>query len=78
MRTLIFALVFVCPPCLKGPVLRWCWGASIGRRVRIGWFSTVLGRHVELGDYSEVRSFTIMRCDGDVRIGAYRCLDRDA
>ena len=71
MRTLVFVLVFVCPPFLKGYVLRWFWGAKIGRHVRLGWFSTLIGRHVEVGDYSEVRSLTIIRCDGEVRIGPY-------
>lgn len=71
MRTIIFALVFVCPPFLKRHILRWFCSATIGRHVYIGWFSTVMGRHIHLGNYSEVRSLTIIRCDGDVRIGAY-------
>lgn len=71
MRTIVLALLFVCPPLLKSHVLRWFCRATIGRHVYIGWFSTVMGRHIQLGNYSEVRSLTMIRCDGDVRIGAY-------
>jgi acetyltransferase-like isoleucine patch superfamily enzyme len=46
-------------------------GAKIGRHVRLGWLSVVSGRRIEMGDYSEVRALSVIRCDGDVRIGAY-------
>jgi acetyltransferase-like isoleucine patch superfamily enzyme len=71
MRTLVFALVIACPPFLKAHILRWFCGAKIGRYVYIGWFSTVMGRNIELDDHAEIRSVTIIRCDGEVRIGAY-------
>lgn len=71
MRSFIFVVVFICPPFLKGYVLRWFSGARIGRHVRIGWFSAVMGRQIELGDFSEVRALTLIRCDGGVRISRY-------
>ncbi len=71
MRTLLFALVFVCPPFLKPLLLRWFAKAKIGRGVHIGWFSSVIGRKIELGDYCEIRSLTLIKCDGQVSIGAY-------
>jgi acetyltransferase-like isoleucine patch superfamily enzyme len=71
MRTFLFALVFICPPFLKLLLLRWFAGARIGRGVHIGWFSSVVGRKVELGDYCEIRPLTLIKCDGEVSIGAY-------
>lgn len=71
MRTLLFALVFICPPFMKPLLLRWLGNAKIGRGVHIGWFSSVVGRKIELGDYCEIRPLTLIKCDGQVRIGAY-------
>lgn len=71
MRALFFAIVFICPPVLKRYILKWFCGAKIGRGAHVGWFSSIMGRHIELGDYCEIQSLTLIRCDGDVRIGAY-------
>jgi acetyltransferase-like isoleucine patch superfamily enzyme len=71
LRTILFVVVFVCPPFLKKHLLKWFAGAKIGRHVHLGWFSTVMGKHIEFGDYSELRALSIIRCDGEVRIGAY-------
>ncbi len=71
VRTLVFALLFVLPPALKPWVLRVCCGARIGRHVQIGWFASVMGRHISLGDHCAIRALTFIRCDGDVIIGPY-------
>lgn len=71
MRTLLFILVFLSPPALKPALLRWLGGAQIGRHVHIGWFASLAGRSIVLGDYSEIRALTLIQCDGDLRIGAY-------
>jgi acetyltransferase-like isoleucine patch superfamily enzyme len=70
-RTLVFVLLFVLPPQAKPWLLRVLLGAQVGRGVSIGWFASVMGRHVALGDYSAVRPFTLIRCTGDVVIGRY-------
>lgn len=70
MRKLLLVALLLCPPCLKNTFLRWLCGARIGRGVRIGWFAAVQGRHIEIGDYAEIRSFSMIRCR-EVRIGAY-------
>ncbi|MFQ3663040.1 MAG: acyltransferase [Chloroflexaceae bacterium] len=70
-RTLVFALLFVLPPALKPWVLRVCCGARIGRHVQIGWFASVMGRHISLGDHCAIRALTLIRCNGDVVIGPY-------
>ncbi len=71
LRTIIFALLFVLPPALKPWVLRVCCGATVGRNVQIGWFASVMGRHISLGDHCAIRALTLIRCDGDVVIGRY-------
>lgn len=71
MHALAFALVFAAPPALKPWILRTLIGAVVGRRVSIGWFSSVSGRRVELGEGCVIRALTLIRCDGDVRIGRY-------
>jgi acetyltransferase-like isoleucine patch superfamily enzyme len=71
VRTLLFGLVFICPPFLKPFILRWLCGARVGRNVHIGWFASVMGRRIEIGDHSEIRALTLITCDGDVRIGRY-------
>ncbi len=70
-KTLIFALLFVCPPVVKPWILRICCGARVGRHVKIGWFASLMGRHISLGDYTEVRALTLIRCDGDIVLGPY-------
>lgn len=71
MQTLLFILVFLLPPPLKPWVLRVCCGAQIGRHVQIGWFASLMGRRISMGDYSEVRALTLIRCDGPISIGRY-------
>ncbi|PDV96441.1 acyltransferase [Candidatus Chloroploca asiatica] len=70
-KTLIFAILFFCPPVVKPWLLRVFCGAQLGRHVKIGWFASVMGRHIALGDYSEVRAFTLIKCDGDLVLGPY-------
>lgn len=70
-RTIIFLLLFLMPPLFKPAILRICCGAQIGRGVSIGWFTTLMGRHIRLGDYSAVRALTIINCGGDLSIGRY-------
>ncbi len=71
LRTLIFLLVFLAPPALKPAILRIGCGAQIGRGVSIGWFTTLMGRHIRIGDHSAIRALTIIHCDGDLSIGRY-------
>ncbi|ACL23738.1 acyltransferase [Chloroflexus aggregans] len=70
-RTIIFLLLFIAPPPLKPPILRIACGAQIGRGVSIGWFTTLMGRHISIGDYSSIRALTIINCGGDLSIGRY-------
>jgi acetyltransferase-like isoleucine patch superfamily enzyme len=71
MNLILFALTFAAPPPIKIWLLRTFCGARIGRGARIGWFAAVSGRHIALGEGSEVRSFTLIQCGGDLHIGAY-------
>lgn len=70
-RTIIFILLFIAPPAAKPAILRICCGAQIGRGVSIGWFATVMGRHISIGDYSAIRALTVINCGGDISIGRY-------
>jgi acetyltransferase-like isoleucine patch superfamily enzyme len=71
MRVLLLGLIFLSPPRIKLLLLRWFCGARIGRHAHIGWFSAVLARHVELGEYSVVRPLTLIYLDGRVKVGDY-------
>jgi acetyltransferase-like isoleucine patch superfamily enzyme len=71
MRAALLGLVFVSPPFLKVLLLKWFCGAKIGRRARIGWFSAVMGRKVELGEHSIIRPFTLISVTGTVSLGDY-------
>jgi acetyltransferase-like isoleucine patch superfamily enzyme len=71
MKAVLLGLVFVSPPFLKKLLLRWFCGAEIGRRAQIGWFSAVMGREIQLGDYSIIRPFTLISVAGKVRVGDY-------
>ncbi len=71
MRVLLFGLVFISPPFLKNLILKWFYGAKIGHRAHIGWFSAVMGRQIELGDHCIIRPFTLIRLDGELRLGHY-------
>jgi len=71
LHTVIFALLFIVPPAFKPVILRIACGAQIGRGVSIGWFSTMMGRHISIGDYSAIRPLTVINCGGDLRIGRY-------
>ena len=71
MKTLIFGIVFLSPPFLKKIILRQLCGAQFGRKATIGWFSSVMGRRLVLGDYSTVKPLTLIRCDGEVKVGKY-------
>lgn len=67
----MFAVVFLCPPFLKKYLLKWFCGARIGHGASIGWFSSVMGKHIAIGDHAEIRPLTLIRCAGDVRVGKY-------
>ena len=71
MRPLLLGVVLISPPFLKKWLLQWLCGARIGRRAHIGWFSAVMGRQIELGDYSIIRPFTLIYLAGQVRLGDY-------
>lgn len=71
MKILLFGLVFISPPFLKIILLKWLGGAKIGRHAQIGWFSAVVARGIELGDYSIIRPLTLINVEGEVKIGAY-------
>jgi len=71
MKNILFGIVFVSPPFLKKVILKWFCGAQFGRKSNIGWFSSIMGCKIILGDYSSVKPFTLIRCDGEVRIGNY-------
>jgi acetyltransferase-like isoleucine patch superfamily enzyme len=71
MKVIIFAIVFICPPFLKKIILSTLAGARFGRHSKIGWFSSVYGENFKIGDYSTIKPFTLIRCDGTVSIGKY-------
>jgi acetyltransferase-like isoleucine patch superfamily enzyme len=70
-RDVAFGLVFLAPPFLKKLLLRVAFGAEVAPTARLGWFSAVRGRTVALGAHSRVRPLTLVRCDGDVRLGRH-------
>jgi acetyltransferase-like isoleucine patch superfamily enzyme len=71
MRAALLGLVFVSPPFLKVLLLKWFCGAKIGHRARIGWFSAVMGREIQLGEHSIIRPFTLISLAGKVSLGDY-------
>lgn len=71
MRTLIFVLLFVCPPAIKPWLLRTFCGAQVARGARIGWLASVSARRIALAERSEIRPLTLIRCDGELSLGAY-------
>lgn len=71
MKKILFGIVFIAPPFLKKIILKWFCGARFGRGAHIGWFSSVFGAKIELGEFATVRPLTLIRCDGEVRIGSY-------
>jgi acetyltransferase-like isoleucine patch superfamily enzyme len=71
MKNLIFAIVFLSPPFLKKIILKWFCGARFGRGATIGWFSSITGSRISVGDHSYIKPLTVIRCDGEVRIGNY-------
>jgi acetyltransferase-like isoleucine patch superfamily enzyme len=71
MKNLIFGIVFLSPPFLKKVILKWFCGAQFGRKSNIGWFSSIVGDSIAIGDYSTIKPLTLIRCDGQVSIGNY-------
>jgi acetyltransferase-like isoleucine patch superfamily enzyme len=71
MRGVLLGLVFISPPFLKKLLLKWFCGAKIGRRARIGWFSAVMGREIQLGEHSIIRPLTLISVAGRVSLGDY-------
>lgn len=71
MKKILFAIIFISPPFFKKILLKTMCNASLGRSSRIGWFSVVAGAKIRIGDFSVVKPFTLIRCDGDVEIGKY-------
>src|SRR5262245_25243465 len=69
MRMILFGLVFISPPFLKNLLLRWFAGAKIASGARIGWLSAVSARHIEIGPEAVIRPLTIVRLDGDFKLG---------
>lgn len=70
MRKLLLAFVLLAPPWLKKWLLRRCFGAKIGRGVRIGWFALLKGQRIEIGDYARISGFAMLQCR-EVLIGDY-------
>ena len=56
---------------MKKILLKIACDAYFGRASRIGWFSAVTGNSLSMGDFTVVKPFTLIRCDGDVKIGKY-------
>lgn len=71
MGTLLFALTFISPPFIKKYILRWFLKAEIGHHVYIGWFSAIMAKSVEIGDYSQIKSLSIIKSDAEFRMGSY-------
>jgi len=71
LRALLFGLVFLSPPVLKKLWLRWFCRAKIGRGARLGWFSSVIARSIELGDHCVVRPLTLIQLSERLSLGAY-------
>ncbi|MGL4648009.1 MAG: acyltransferase [Caldilineaceae bacterium] len=71
MKNLLLGLILVAPPMLKRWLLRTFCGATLGRAAQIGWFSAVMGRTVTMGERATIRPFTLIKLDGDVRLGRY-------
>jgi acetyltransferase-like isoleucine patch superfamily enzyme len=71
MKKILFAIIFVSPPFLKKVLLKIVCNAYFGRGSRIGWFSAVSGNSLDMGEFAIVKPFTLIRCDGDVKIGKY-------
>jgi acetyltransferase-like isoleucine patch superfamily enzyme len=71
MKKILFAITFLSPPFLKKILLKTFCNAYFGRGSRIGWFSAVAGGSLSMGDFAVVKPFTLIRCDGDVKIGKY-------
>lgn len=71
MRTLLFGLIFISPPFLKKLLLQWFCSAKIGHRAHIGWFSSMMGRRIELGAHSVIRPFTLIKLANEMRLGSY-------
>ncbi|MBI5302384.1 MAG: acyltransferase [Chloroflexi bacterium] len=71
MNTLLLGLVFLAPPFLKKILLRWFFNAKIGRHVELDWLTSIAARHIELGDHSAIRMGTLIRLNGDFKLGAY-------
>jgi acetyltransferase-like isoleucine patch superfamily enzyme len=70
-RDVLFGVVFLAPPFLKKVLLRAFLGARIAPSARIGWFSAVRGRPIELDEHSAIGALTLVRCEGPVRLGRY-------
>ncbi len=70
-RMILFAAIFAAPPFAKKWLLRRFCGARIGRGVKLGWFSAVVGSSVDLGDYCNLSPFSLVWSDAGVAIGSY-------
>lgn len=71
MNTLLFGIIFISPPVIKKWILGWFCGGRFGCHSSIGWFSAVIGSRIEIGNYSHIKPFTLIRCSGEVKIGEY-------
>jgi acetyltransferase-like isoleucine patch superfamily enzyme len=69
VRALLFGLLLLSPPALKPLLLRRLLGARVGREVRLGWGSAVLARRIQLDDGSRIGPLTVVRLDGELRLG---------
>ena len=70
IKDIIYGLMFFTPSSLKIFIFRLL-GAKIGKHVRIGIFSYVRAGRIEMADFSVINPFTVIRCNGTLRIGEY-------
>ena len=71
MKAIIFGLVFISPPFLKKIILKWFCKGRFGKHASIGWFSSVCGNQIAMGEYSIIRPFTLINLNGNIQLDAY-------
>jgi acetyltransferase-like isoleucine patch superfamily enzyme len=71
MNTLLFGIIFISPPIIKKWILRLFCRGRFGCHSSIGWFSAIIGSRIQIGNYSHIKPFTLIRCSGEIKIGAY-------
>lgn len=70
IKEIIYVLMIFSPSFLKTRVYRLL-GAKIGRHTKISMFSYLKAEEIEMADFSSIGAFTIIRCNGILKIGEY-------